>query len=126
MKKCAQNLWNDEAGFVVSIELILLASIAVVGLIAGMSAVRDATVSELSDVAGAVQDINQSYVYYGVTGHSASTAGSDYIDGLDHCDLAEDVAGLADNCITFDGAIVNETDDTSAVAVLTVTAPTGP
>lgn len=108
MIQTSQKLWNDEAGFVVSIELILLASIAVIGLIAGMAAVRDGVVSELSDVAGAVQDVNQSYSYFGVVGHAASTAGSNYTDMTDFCDLAEDVASAAENCITFDGTAIDE------------------
>ena len=109
MKSIASKLWNDDAGFVVSIELILIATIAVIGLIAGMTAVRDGVVSELSDVAGSVQDLNQSYSYNGVVGHSASTAGSDFQDALDFCDSAEDQSGQADNCITFDGAVADET-----------------
>lgn len=118
MTHTSQKLWNDEAGFVVSIELILLASIAVIGLIAGMAAVRDAAVSELSDVAGAVQDVNQSYSYFGVVGHAASTAGSGYLDNLDFCDSLEDPANAADNCITFDGG-----PDDEGVGI---TPPTGP
>lgn len=97
----AQKLWNDEAGFIVSIELILIATIAVIGLIAGLTAVRDAVVSELSDVAGAIQDLNQSYTFFGVQGHSGATAGSDYIDQTDFCDDNDDTADVADNCISF-------------------------
>lgn len=108
MQKQAQRLWNDDAGFIVSIELILIATIAVIGLIVGMTAVRDAVVSELSDVAGAVQDLNQCYSFNGVTGHSSSTCGSDFIDALDFCDDADDTSGEADNCITFDGPPTNE------------------
>ena len=109
MKTGTQNLWNDQAGFVVSIELVLIATIAVIGLITGMTAVRDAVVSEMSDVAGAVQDMNQSYSIDGVVGHSSNTAGMDYIDALVHCDDADDPnSDAADNCITFDGAIANE------------------
>lgn len=108
MKNVSKKLWNDNAGFVVSIELILIATIAVIGLVAGMTAVRDGVVSELSDVAGSVQDLNQSYSFNGVTGHSGSTAGSDFQDNLDFCDSAADAAGSADNCITFDGAPVDE------------------
>ncbi len=104
MKNLPTTLWNDQAGFIVSIELILIATIAIIGLITGMTAVRDAVVSEMSDVAGAVQDLNQCYSFNGVTGHSASTCGSDYIDATDHCDDNDDIAGQADNCITFDGA----------------------
>lgn len=94
-------LWEDEAGFIVSIELILIATIAVIGLIAGMSAMRDSVVSELSDVAGAVQDLNQTYTIFGVVGHSATTAGMDYTDLLDFCDNAGDTSGVADNCIVI-------------------------
>ena len=108
MKLTAQKLWNDEAGFVMSVELILVATIAVIGLLAGLTAVRDGVVSELSDVAGAVQDLNQSYSYNGVVGHSSTNVGSNFVDATDFCDDANDIAGQADNCITFDGAPADE------------------
>ena len=108
MKSISMKLWNDDAGFIVSIELILIATIAVIGLIAGLTSIRDGVVSELSDVAGSVQDLNQSYTFNGVVGHSASTAGSGFTDATDFCDDAEDIAGQADNCITFDGAPADE------------------
>lgn len=114
-----KRLWDDEAGFIVSIELILIASIAVLGLIVGLSAVRDAVISELSDVAGAIQDLNQSYVIFGVNGHSASTGGSDYHDELDFCDSANDVPDDIDNCIVI--ADNGDNDECDPVA-----APTGP
>lgn len=108
MKAISQKLWNDDAGFIVSVELVLIATIAVIGLIAGLTSVRDGVVSELSDVAGSVQDLNQSYTFNGVVGHSASTAGSNFNDATDFCDNADDIAGQADNCITFAGAPANE------------------
>ena len=108
MKNIPAQLWNDDAGFIVSVELVLIATIAVIGLIAGMTAARDAVVSELSDVAGAVQDLNQSYTYTGVDGHSALTDGSDYVDATDFCDDAEDTPGQADNCIVFDVPAADE------------------
>ena len=61
MKTTMMKLWNDEAGFVVSVELVLISTITVIGLMTGLTAVRDGVVSELSDTAGAVQDMNQSY-----------------------------------------------------------------
>jgi len=103
-------LWNDEAGFVVSAELILVATVAVIGLLVGLAAVRDGVVSELSDVAGAIQDVNQSYSIDGVVGHNANTAGFNFIDGSDECDSDNDPADVADNCITFDGIVTNESD----------------
>ncbi len=113
-----KELWIDEQGFIISIELIMIATIAVIGLLAGMTAMRDAVVSELSDVAGAVQDFNQGYRVYGVRGHTASTAGMDFLDRLDFCDSAEDTNIQADNCILFN--IQNQIEEGQAV-----TAPTG-
>lgn len=106
--KVLGKLWSDDAGFVVSAELILVATVAVIGLLVGLAAVRDGVISELSDVAGAIQDVNQSYSIDGVIGHNANTAGFNFLDGTDECDSADDPAGSADNCITFDGVIVNE------------------
>lgn len=103
-----RKIWNDEAGFVVSAELILVATVAVIGLLVGLAAVRDGVISELSDVAGAIQDVNQSYSIDGVIGHNANTAGFNFLDGTDECDSADDAAGAADNCITFDGVIATE------------------
>ncbi|TWT39609.1 Flp family type IVb pilin [Blastopirellula retiformator] len=104
-----KRLWNDEAGFIVSTELILIATIVVIGLIVGLASVRDAVTSELSDVAGAIQDLDQSYTIWGITGHSAAVSGSDYSDNLDYCDTDGAVAGQIDNCIVISGA--NDTDE---------------
>lgn len=101
MSSVTKKLWNDDAGFIISVELILIATISVIGLLAGLTAVRDGVVCELSDVAGAVQDLNQSYSYSALTGHSATNVGSDFLDSLDFCDNADQVAGQADNGITF-------------------------
>lgn len=103
-----KRLWKDEAGFVVSTELVLLATVAVIGLLTGIVAVRDGVVSELSDVAGAVQEVNQSYSYDGVIGHNAATAGTQFDDDLDECDSNDDPTGVADNCITFNQPSVDE------------------
>ena len=91
-----------------SSELILVATILLLGLIAGSSALRDAVISELSDVGGAVQDLQGSYSFNGLTGHSSNVAGSSFGDSTDHCDDAEDTPGSADNCITFSELPSNE------------------
>lgn len=49
--KVLGKLWNDDRGFVVSSELVLIATVVVIGLLTGLAAVRDAVISELSDVA---------------------------------------------------------------------------
>ncbi|MEW4456212.1 hypothetical protein AB1L30_26340 [Bremerella sp. JC817] len=94
-----KRLWNDEAGFVVSAELILISTIAVIGLIVGLDSVRNAVTSELADVAGAIQNVNQSYVWNSVTGHASAVSGSDFIDQTDFCDEGEDTATSDLACI---------------------------
>ena len=81
-------LWNDEAGFIVSSELILIATLVVIGMIGGLSTVRDQVVGELNDVAGALGDVNQSYSFSGVSAHSGSTSGSVFSDLADFCEGA--------------------------------------
>ncbi len=55
-----KNLFNDENGFVVSAELILVATIVVLGLVVALSEVRQAVSEELEDVAAAIGAMNQS------------------------------------------------------------------
>jgi hypothetical protein len=82
-------LWNDEAGFIVSAELVLIATILVLGMIVGLVTVRDQVVQELGDIALAFAKINQSYSFSGITGHTSSTAGSQLIDTNDFCDQVQ-------------------------------------
>ena len=95
-----RKLWNDEAGFIVSAELVLIATIMVIGLIVGLATVRDQVIQELADVAAAISDINQSYSWSAVTGHTSSVAGTLFDDTIDFCDIDGDGgAGTAAQCI---------------------------
>ena len=91
-----------------SVELIALATIVMVGLMVGITTIRDAAIAELSDVVGSVQDLNQSYLFNGLSGHSVLADGSQFGDATDHCDNPNDVAGWADNCIVFGVLPTNE------------------
>lgn len=91
--------WNDEAGFVVSSELVLIGTILVLGVVVGLATVRDQVVQELGDLALAISNINQSYSFSGVTGHTSSTAGSVFADLTDFCDPITDGAGTEPACI---------------------------
>jgi hypothetical protein len=97
-----RNLWNDDCGLAISVELLLVGIVVGFGLLAGLAAMRDAVVSELSDVTGAVQDLNQSHEYNGIASVGSVTSGSNFIDSLDFCDDVDDISGAADNGITFD------------------------
>ena len=85
-------LWQDEAGFIVSAELVIVATLLVIGLIVGMSEIQHAVVSELNDVGDAIGSLNQSYLYTGFSkrkgkgGISARTVGSSFHDSRDECD----------------------------------------
>lgn len=88
----ARSLFRDEAGFIVSAELVLVATIVVVGLVVGLAEVQSAVVAELNDVGDAIGSLNQSYYVSGSTsykGHhgvKASFAGSSFRDTVDSCD----------------------------------------
>ncbi len=84
-------LWNDEFGAVLSIELMFIVTILICGVIVGMTAIRDALVNELNDVAHAVGAANQSYNYTGVSkakknGDHARCSGAGFNDKGDDCD----------------------------------------
>jgi hypothetical protein len=52
---------NRQSGFVVTVELLLITVVLVVGLVTGMTKLRDQTIAELSDTGSAIGSINQSY-----------------------------------------------------------------
>lgn len=56
-------LWKDQNASVISTELILIATIAVIGLIVGLATFRNSLVQELGDSAVAISVLNQSYLY---------------------------------------------------------------
>jgi hypothetical protein len=86
MKFVVARLWKEEAGAIISAEIMLVATILVLGVIVGLKSVRDSVVTELADVAQAVANVNQSYCYSGVTGHAAQMGGGEFNDQSDFCD----------------------------------------
>ena len=77
-------LWRDEKGVVNSMDLILITTILVIGMIVGLVCLRNQVVQELSDTAGAIGSLNQSYSYNARTlnwgTYVMSVAGSSYTD----------------------------------------------
>ena len=109
--KLLKRLWTDEAGFVVSAELALVATLLVIGMVVGLSTIRDSVTNELADTAGAIDDINQSYSTEGIVGHSAAVAGFNFVDNTDYCDDDDDaVADNADQCVVVASALAPSTD----------------
>jgi uncharacterized membrane protein len=89
-----RRLWNDQDGFVITTELLLIVTILVIGLIVGMVVVRDAVIQELGDVAAAIGALDQSYQYNGTTSACATqgalTSGGQFVDATDVCDAPAD------------------------------------
>lgn len=84
-------LLNDEAGFIVSAELVLIASIAVLGLVVGLSEVSLNVNNELEDVGAAFASINQGYSADGSCGHKGNKRGSSFCDTADFCSSQYDI-----------------------------------
>ena len=116
---------RDEGGFIISAELVLVATICVIGLVVGFSEVQHAINAELNDVGNAIGKLNQGFFFSGFHKidfglvHAASY-GSIFIDQSDDCDcntcdMACDApvpeapkgvgfgAGFGGNCAGFGG-----------------------
>jgi hypothetical protein len=87
MSRTLKALWNDQNGFVVSAELVLVMTIAVLAMLVGLHSVSKSVVQELNDVASAFGAIDQSYCFNGLQkcGHS-HVSGSGFSDRNDNCD----------------------------------------
>ncbi len=88
-------LWKDEAGFIVSAELVLIATIAVLAMVVGLAEVAGSINQELEDVASAFGSVNQGFRYQGLTGHGGTVNGACFNDAVDFCDSANDIAATS-------------------------------
>ncbi|MBI3863847.1 MAG: hypothetical protein HY290_18310 [Planctomycetia bacterium] len=90
---------NDETGFIISSELVLVATICVIGLITGLVEIQSSVVNELNDVGEAIGSLNQSFSFTGFTSRKfdgsvkAITFGSYFTDHVDQCDQNECTLG---------------------------------
>lgn len=81
-----RKLYQDEAGFVISSELVLIATLLVIGLLLGMTSLRNQVVQELTDVGQAIGMVSQGYEYVGTAKVGvAQTDGSGWDDLTDFC-----------------------------------------
>ena len=105
-----RKLFNDEVGFVVSAELVLVLTIAVLGMVVGLASVRDAINSELGDLSNAFGAVDQTYNVRGTLKASSAggatkahgaAAGFGFGDRGDDCDCIAvtyvDVCGKPDS-----------------------------
>ncbi len=102
-----RKLFNDEAGFVITAELVLVLTIAVLAMVVGLTAVRDAVTNEMNDLAHAFGAVSQTYNVVGLRKDKlegkphASIAGFGFQDHQDDCDCKViryvDVCGKQDS-----------------------------
>jgi len=97
-------LWNDETGSILSIEIILVGTVLGIGVITGLTSLRDAIITELADVGAAVSWLDQSYVYSGSTSHSSATAGTRHVDLRDYCDDGQTTT--SERCLVINGGLL--------------------
>ena len=105
--KFVNRLWKEEVGAIVSAEIMLVATILVIGVIVGLKSVRDSVVTELADVAQALANVSQTYSYSATSGHHAFTGGGSFADKTDFCDtLGASDAGNS-KCVEICGSLAN-------------------
>ena len=106
------DFWNDEAGFLVSAELILVSTILVIGLIVGLVELQASIIHELNDVGEAIGSLNQSYSFAGTITqkgtHVITTGGSAFVDRSDVecCDCNEASSLYCTNPSIKEGSIL--------------------
>jgi Flp pilus assembly pilin Flp len=85
MRKIIAKIWNDEGGALISVEWVFVATILVLGVTVGLTAVRNAVNSELAEAANAFSALNQSYSFSGQKSSCGCsfTAGSSAINSCD-------------------------------------------
>lgn len=80
MTSLIYEFWTDQSGVIVSAEIVIVATVVVLGLIVGLNALQSAIVFELNDIARAFCSLNQSYWFSGFRGCKASVPGSQFTD----------------------------------------------
>src|SRR4051794_19038668 len=80
MKHIVKRLWNDDRGALIAAEYLFVATILVIGTIVGLTSVREAINTELTELGNAYLALSQGYAISGQSGCSATVDGSVAID----------------------------------------------
>ncbi len=80
MAQLMRKLWRDDCGALISTEFLFVATILVIGLVVGLTAVRSAINAELTQFGNAVLALSQGFAISGQSGSAAQTDGSQGID----------------------------------------------
>jgi Flp pilus assembly pilin Flp len=80
MRKFAVKLWRDDVGAVIASEYLFISTLLVVGIIVGLSSIRDAVTSEMAELGNSYMALSQGYWVSGQIGCCSGTDGSQAID----------------------------------------------
>jgi Flp pilus assembly pilin Flp len=110
-------LWNEEAGAIVSAEIVLIMTILVIGMVVGLKSVRDSVVTELADVAQAIANLDQSYSFSATSGHHAYTSGASFTDVADFCDTPTQTTDVGNSkCVLICSSVAHPAGTDGALA----------
>jgi Flp pilus assembly pilin Flp len=80
MSLMLKKLWNDDQGALIAMEFLFVATILVLGILAGIGSVRSAINAELAELSNAILALSQGYSIGGQQGCCATVDGSQAID----------------------------------------------
>lgn len=82
---------RNEHGFIITSEFLLIGTVTVLGLLVGISSVRNSVLYELQEIGAVIWKLNQSYTYTGISDGDPLNGGplteggllEDALDGLE-------------------------------------------
>src|SRR5437016_3757427 len=81
MRKLLAKCWNDDGGALIATEFLFVATVLVIGIVVGLTAVRNAVNAELTELANAILALSQGFTISGTSGCGA------FVDGTAVTDL---------------------------------------
>jgi Flp pilus assembly pilin Flp len=72
-------LWRDDDGALISAEYLFVATILVIGIVVGLTGLRNAINAELTDLGNAILALSQGFSIPGASGNGATVDGSQAI-----------------------------------------------
>jgi hypothetical protein len=76
MRKLFAKLWSDDAGFIVSVELLFVVVILVIGIIAGLAALRTAVVAEYGHLGSSIVQLDPGFEIVSLGSATGSSNGT--------------------------------------------------
>jgi hypothetical protein len=112
VRKLLSKLWADDRGFIISLELLFIAVILVIGLIAGWAGLRSAIVTEYTELGNSILQLQSGYIIQSVSGDTGGSYGSS----------VQNTSGLVKLTVSANNAPVTQADsgDTTLTTSLTV------